>query len=89
MNKEHPSCKICGRFLAEGLEEWDDSLDLLCFGKSDTKCTESVKKALSDIAAIGAKEEERSREICSVCGSLNCFRFWPQQIKCCPDCSHK
>ncbi len=28
--KEHPVCEKCGRFLAEGLDEWDDSPEMLC-----------------------------------------------------------
>jgi hypothetical protein len=42
---EHPSCVKCGRILAEGLEEWDDSMELLCFGERDTKCVRSEKAA--------------------------------------------
>ena len=37
-SSQHPVCKKCDRFLAEGIEEWDDSMDLLCFGETDLKC---------------------------------------------------
>jgi hypothetical protein len=44
MNEEHhPSCSRCGRLLAEGLDEWDDSIDLLCFGEKDPLCEKSKK----------------------------------------------
>jgi len=38
MESEHPVCERCGRFLAEGLEEWDDSTELICFGEEDPLC---------------------------------------------------
>jgi len=27
-------------------------------------------------------------DACSGCYAPNCSRLWPQQKKCCPDCSH-
>lgn len=42
---ERPSCARCGRLLAEGLEEWDDSTELLCFGERDLLCAPSKKCA--------------------------------------------
>ena len=44
MENEHPVCERCGRFLAEGLEEWDDSMELLCFGETDPLCGVSNPK---------------------------------------------
>lgn len=36
-------CPICDRLIAEGLDEWDDSPDLLCFGETDPLCVPSAK----------------------------------------------
>lgn len=32
---EHAFCPVCSRILGAGLEEWDDSPELLCFGGDD------------------------------------------------------
>jgi hypothetical protein len=40
---EYKFCERCGRILADGLEEWDDTMDLLCFGEADPSCYESNK----------------------------------------------
>lgn len=43
------TCKKCGRQrAAEDLEEWDDSLELLCFGEEDPLCVAPTKFAEPD-----------------------------------------
>jgi hypothetical protein len=30
----------------------------------------------------------RTLNVCIACGAPNCSHLWPEQKKCCPDCSH-
>ncbi len=46
--KEYKFCPRCGRILVDGLEEWDDSMDLLCFGELDPSCSDSKANKIKD-----------------------------------------
>lgn len=62
-NSSLPTCDTCERILAEGLEEWDDSQDLLCFGPSDPNCRppEKIETQLKNIGAqISGSAEARN-----------------------------
>lgn len=37
------SCPVCGRTPSNSVEEWDDSMELLCFGADDPLCVPSEK----------------------------------------------
>ncbi len=45
---DYERCPVCERILADRLEEWDDSPDLLCNGPGSPGCYPSVKRMTNE-----------------------------------------
>jgi len=79
--KDH--CPICRRPVPGG--HWCTSCK-----RSYDRTAHRDGSVLEAIAwAANRAWEAAKKDTCTGCGAPNCSHLWPEQKKCCPDCSHK